>query len=169
MTCSKNKPDADYAVARLTADRMLEAIDLDTEPMDAGSLERLGRTCHRLWTVLGHPTFAVLFRRGADRAGRLHAWRELLADQMAQPPRWRLAKLLRAATAEQLIPPSDPEAKADAIVAMLAAHAFWRHQPEIFGAIQPEAPDSVVPHVLKSVLGPDAAEAIVAASRDGER
>jgi hypothetical protein len=170
MTCPKlTSPDADYAVARLTADRLLEAIDLDTEPNDASTLARLGHTCHRLWTVLGHPAFGVLFRRGCDRAGRLHAWRELLADQMAQPPRWRLAALLRKAMAEQLIPISEPEAKADAIVAMLGAHAFWRHQPEIFGAIQPEAPDLVVPHVLRIVLGPDAAATIAAASGEEDR
>jgi hypothetical protein len=82
--------DADYAVARLTADRLLEAIDLDTEP-NSGQHARAARsqTCHRLWTVLGHPAFGVLFRRGCDRAAGCNAWRELLADQMAQPPRWR--------------------------------------------------------------------------------
>jgi hypothetical protein len=166
MTCANpTQADLDYAAARLTADRLLEAIGTDAESDGVGTLARLGYTCHELWAALEHPAFAVLFRRGFEHAGRLLAWRELLADQMAQPPRWRLAALLRSAMVQRLIPISEPEAKADGIVAMLGAHAFWRHHPDAFGVGAPAPSDSVVPHVLRIVLGPDAAEAIAAASK----
>jgi len=158
--------DADYSAARLAADRLLEQISTDAGANGADTLTQLGKTCDRLWAVLAHPAFGVLLRRGYETAGRLHAWRELLADQMGQPPRWRLATLLRTAMVRQLIPISEPEAKADGIVAMLGAHAFWRHHPRVFGVAEPEADDSVVPRVLGIVLGPHAAAAIAAAKRE---
>jgi hypothetical protein len=158
--------DADYAAARQAADRLLEMISTDAGTNGPDTLTQLGQTCDRLWAVLGHPAVGVLLRRGYETAGRLHAWRELLADQMGQPPRWHLATLLRTAMVQELIPISEPEAKADGIVAMLGAHAFWRHHPHVFGAAEPEPHDSVVPRVLGIVLGPDAAAAIAAAKRE---
>jgi predicted cobalt transporter CbtA len=141
-------------------------ISTDAGTNGPDTLTQLGQTCDRLWAVLGHPAVGVLLRRGYETAGRLHAWRELLADQMGQPPRWHLATLLRTAMVQELIPISEPEAKADGIVAMLGAHAFWRHHPHVFGAAEPEPHDSVVPRVLGIVLGPDAAAAIAAAKRE---
>jgi hypothetical protein len=167
MFCSDpTLPKPDYPAARRTADRLLESVEA-SEPNCAGTLAGFGRSCHALWTVLCHPAFGVLFGQGHGRAGRLHLWREFLANQMAQPTRWRLAALLRSAMVQQSLPISDPEGKADTIVAMLGAHAFWRHHPETFGLAEPEPAESVVPHVLKLVLGPEAAARIAAATDVG--